>query len=205
MTLMIDEQPNDGSRRAIRGERYWFASAVEASPHDTGLHRMIFKAPRSPKARAVHAEPRRGRVPLQSSWGGRGEDRVADGVAEDAAWSRQPRGHEPQPRGAPRAGRSRERAGRRSRRRRMSSPRAGPRCERGARPTLSWANTASTPASPHRGHADPTGVRTWGSCGHTRALKWLHDHGSPTRSTPNATCNTWQRSWRSEIMTQMAW
>jgi integrase len=58
------------------------------------------------------------------------------------------------------AGRSRERAGRRSRRRRTSSPRARPRCERGARPTLSWANTASTPASPHRGHADPTGVRT---------------------------------------------
>jgi len=106
MTLMIDEQPNDGSRRAIRGERYWFASAVEASPHDTGLHRMIFIAPRSPKARAVHAEPRRGRVPLQSSWGGRGEDRVADDVAEDAALVRQPRRHEPQRRGAPRAGRS---------------------------------------------------------------------------------------------------
>jgi hypothetical protein len=60
------------------------------------------------------------------------------------------------------AGRSRERAGRRSRRRRMSSPSARPRCERGARPTLSWANTASTPASPHRRHADPTGVRARG-------------------------------------------
>jgi hypothetical protein len=97
------------------------------------------------------------------------------------------------------AGRSRERARRRSRRRRTSSPRARPRYERGARPTLSWANTASTPASPHRRHADSTGVRRlfdWlVRCRDARAFKRLHDHGSPTRSTPNATCNAWPRSW----------
>jgi len=44
-------------------------------------------------------------------------------------------------------------------RRRTSSPRARPQCERGARPTLSLAHTLSTPAATHRRHADPKGVR----------------------------------------------
>ena len=68
-------------------------------------------------------------------------------------------------------GRSPARARRRSLRRRTSSPRARPRCERGARPRLSWANTAPTSVAAHRRHPHPPRVRTGSRRRDPRALE----------------------------------
>ena len=84
------------------------------------------------------------------------------------------------------AGRSPARARRRSRRRRTSSPRARPQCERGARSRLSWANTAPTSVAPHRGDPHPPRVRSGSRRRDARALK-RETHRRGLRRTRHAT------------------